>query len=393
MRSRMLVLLSTILSTIQRGSGPGLRWPSSMLTPVSASTLLASTNYLDSEWQKVKRQIPAGIGVMTLGGVRTKMNYVRAAQWRMMTRGEDKWQVFCEAARAWTDGPIVPEVAEGLVVPQGEQLEVVPPGEPPFGFEATGEAHLLASERALRSQFNAPASGNADPAGWLCDKDEDDSDATEQWDDSVAVGDKGLVDDSVDSDSNGMGSEACDDFVDSGTEATRIRKRPAMDPELAKRDADRVLWGDRYFEVQEDLKCGRHAINNMLGRPQFTDDDFLRACLEVCQETGDSPSQHVAKRGWYSHSVIALMFDITAPPIGVLLLEPATESAYDMLMGDDYHGLLVNLHNRHWVSIVKHNGTLFYVDSLHQPVSIGFHDFSQIICVHPMGFLVAKHVG
>ena len=47
-------------------------------------------------------------------------------------------------------------------------------------------------------------------------------------------------------------------------EATSSRKRPAVDPELGKRDTDGVLRGDRYFEVQEDLKRGRRAINNML---------------------------------------------------------------------------------------------------------------------------------
>ena len=87
------------------------------------------------------------------------------------------------------------------------------------------------------------------------------------------------------------------------------------------------------------------------------------------------------------------MFDITVPPIGVLLLEPATDGAYELLMGDDYHGLLVNLRNMHWASIVKHRDTLFYVDSRYQPVSIGCHDFSNIIRMHPMAFLVAKHVG
>ena len=53
---------------------------------------LASTNYLDSCWQKLKAQVPRGLAARTAGETKTMMNYVRAAQWRMQTRGEDKWE-------------------------------------------------------------------------------------------------------------------------------------------------------------------------------------------------------------------------------------------------------------------------------------------------------------
>ena len=61
----------------------------------------ASTNFMDSDWSKIKEQVPRGLSVKTLAGFRLKMRYVRWAQWRKMTRGEDKWQAFCEAAFAW----------------------------------------------------------------------------------------------------------------------------------------------------------------------------------------------------------------------------------------------------------------------------------------------------
>ena len=51
---------------------------------------LASSNFIDSDWRKIKKQVPDGISVSTLGGVKTKMMYVRCAQWRMMVRGEGR---------------------------------------------------------------------------------------------------------------------------------------------------------------------------------------------------------------------------------------------------------------------------------------------------------------
>ena len=63
----------------------------------------ASTHYIDSQWQTNKMQLPRGIGVSTPAGVKLKMLFVRAAQWRMMLRGQDKWEAFCKAHKAWRE--------------------------------------------------------------------------------------------------------------------------------------------------------------------------------------------------------------------------------------------------------------------------------------------------
>jgi hypothetical protein len=151
-----------------------------------------------------------------------------------------------------------------------------------------------------------------------------------------------------------------------------------------------MLWGSRFFETQEDVKCGKHALNNMLQGPQFVEADIQLACVQVCSEIGEPASQHMAPRGWYSHSVLASLLDLTVPPIGTLLLEPADQTAYDSLLGDAFHGMLLNLQNRHWVCIVKEQGHLFYVDSCNEPVTIDRHDFNQIIAKYPMSFLIEK---
>ena len=58
---------------------------------------------MESEWQKLKRQVPGELPVRALEEIRVKMNYVRAAQWRRLVRGEDKWQAWCQAAKRWRE--------------------------------------------------------------------------------------------------------------------------------------------------------------------------------------------------------------------------------------------------------------------------------------------------
>jgi hypothetical protein len=147
--------------------------------------------------------------------------------------------------------------------------------------------------------------------------------------------------------------------------------------EEEKRAADFALWGSRYFEGQEDMKCGRHAVNNLIGGPQFIDQNLESAGSQVCAEYGEPRSMHMSSNGWYSHSVLAKLFDVTSPPLGHLFLRPATESDYHIVLAcDDYYGLLVNKGNVHWASIVLHAraGKLFYVDSCYFPTVINLMD-------------------
>ena len=62
---------------------------------------ICSTNMKDGNWRKLKRQVPEGLGVSTPGMIKTKMMYIRSAQWRMMVRGEDRWEAFLQAHARW----------------------------------------------------------------------------------------------------------------------------------------------------------------------------------------------------------------------------------------------------------------------------------------------------
>ena len=58
-----------------------------------------------------------------------------------------------------------------------------------------------------------------------------------------------------------------------------------------------ALWGDRYFERQEENKCGRHALNNIIGGPQFLDSDLIAACMDVVAAVGGDPNDHARTDG------------------------------------------------------------------------------------------------
>jgi len=334
----------------------------------------ASTCFLDSEWRKIKEQVPRGLGVRTLGEIRLKMRYVRAAQWRKMTRGADKWQAFCEAASAWRQTQTNDGVAEA-VDDDPELLDEDHPGgvdevealldgadipdagtQPvPFGFEATGELELLMRERRVRAGLKAQAAEGqqaVDPPVW--EHDDAGSDVTEDYGDDwqQGLGESGGSEvDSVGqelSDPGGgeVGGSAGDDVVDVSDDGEE-------DEDLRVRSA--AVWGDRYFERQRGAACGQHALNNMIGRPQFCPDDMVDACRQVVAEVGGRRTAHARGRGWYSHSVLARVLQNTVPPEYRMLVRRVEPSTWDALVSlDDILGVLVNMNNSHWTIFTMH---------------------------------------
>ena len=68
-------------------------------------------------------------------------------------------------------------------------------------------------------------------------------------------------------------------------------------------------WGDRYFEQQQAGRCGQHAVNNLLAMPLYIVQDMESSLDAVVAELGvDSKSDHGNAAGWYSHSVLADIF-------------------------------------------------------------------------------------
>ena len=127
--------------------------------------------------------------MLTPAGVKLKTLFVRAAQWRMMLRGQDKWEVFCKAHKAWREeqGAGISERAKQGDDKTDFDVRTDPAWLPeeelasdavPFGFESTGDYELLLKERAVRRGRREEAlavaqAGTDTNTGWGCTADSD----------------------------------------------------------------------------------------------------------------------------------------------------------------------------------------------------------------------------
>ena len=155
-------------------------------------------------------------------------------------------------------------------------------------------------------------------------------------------------------------------------------------------------WGQRYFEAQQNAECGRHALNNVLGGPQFLREHLQRAALEVVAITGDPEVDHIRAGGWYSHSVLATVLRNTAPAPWKLLFNRLGEGDYHAVLADELViGALVNQNQAHWIALVKHNGLLWHVDSQLSPTPMDEEAFRDCLRSYPSTHAVARseHLG
>ena len=58
---------------------------------------------------------------------------------------------------------------------------------------------------------------------------------------------------------------------------------------------------------------------------------------------------------------------------------------------DDVLGILVNIAERHWVSIVKVNGLVFYVDPIYWPRLLTHREFQDSILSQPAAYFVVTN--
>ena len=145
-----------------------------------------------------------------------------------------------------------------------------------------------------------------------------------------------------------------------------------------------MLWGSRYFERQTDAQCGKHALNNLIGGPQFLEADLQTACSEVVAETGESREDHACIAGWYSHSVLGRALQDTVPPRWRLRLSPLLECELsDFYTNPLICGALVNQSNIHWICVVKHANFIWEVDSKSAPRRLRKKDLMFLVRSHP----------
>ena len=58
---------------------------------------------------------------------------------------------------------------------------------------------------------------------------------------------------------------------------------------------------------------------------------------------------------------------------------------------NDVVGILVNIEERHWVSIVKVNGFVFYVDPIYWPRLLMYCEFEKLIFSQPAAYFVVTN--
>ena len=151
-------------------------------------------------------------------------------------------------------------------------------------------------------------------------------------------------------------------------------------------------WGERFFETQTQgmAQCGKHALNNVFGGPQFLPLDMEDACARVLAETGEDKASHSKVDGWYSHSVLAEACASVAGATGSRLeLRPL--SLHPTTIHDDRcRGAIVNINNAHWTAIVKHADLFWYVDSCTRPRRMMAGDMESLLHQHPSTFAVVS---
>ena len=356
---------------------------------------LVSTNFLDSDWQKIKSQIPQGVPVRIAGEIKTKMNYVRSAQWRMLTRGEDKWVAWCQAVKRWRENhdcePFPSEEPSGDGVAEdgsdGERAD----GGVATGFKCIGEWGLLMHERQVRAGLTQPpqmpeSHCEAEPPQ------SGGSSSTEEYEqvDDQAVASVSEPDEPEDAAEASHVSASSED--DQETRSRKRLRQPAQrDAELHA--ASIRAWGSRYFEDQRLAKCGQHALNNLLGQPIFDDASLATVCDQLLLVfRSELESDHRRPTGWYSHTILAAALDATVPPQWKLCVGRARADQWNELAEEEHVlGALVNVKQAHWTAICKEAGDIFYVDSLYSPVLFHQHDWKAVLKLHPDTFLIVKH--
>ena len=186
--------------------------------------------------------------------------------------------------------------------------------------------------------------------------------------------------------------------------ATIASKRPATDnsapalaapaAKLARKngpEGDQIQAADvgsPFFERQEQLRCGLHALNNALGSHYFDAVDMPRAAqafLFENNELRDNIQDHLEPEGDYSIEIMSMALRTKAmQAFGQLRWEMDIQRAMTV---EDLHGCIgavVNLQGRHWVALRPLAQQFLYMDSLEErPRERSDGEVDALLAAHP----------
>ena len=146
--------------------------------------------------------------------------------------------------------------------------------------------------------------------------------------------------------------------------------------------------GSPFFERQEQLRCGLHALNNALGSHYFDAVDMPRAAqafLFENNELRDNIQDHLEPEGDYSIEIMSMALRTKAmQAFGQLRWEMDIQRAMTV---EDLHGCIgavVNLQGRHWVALRPLAQQFLYMDSLEErPRERSDGEVDALLAAHP----------
>ena len=111
---------------------------------------------------------------------------------------------------------------------------------------------------------------------------------------------------------------------------------------------------------QVAAQCGKHSVNNLLGGPEFSVGDFMRAAQECADWEGDPIEEHANASGNYSLSVVERVLSFhqnSTTCLNPLQLPDNIFEAYDQ-DDEQVFGLIIHS-GQHYISIRHKGGAQF----------------------------------
>ena len=146
--------------------------------------------------------------------------------------------------------------------------------------------------------------------------------------------------------------------------------------------------GPQFFERQEALRCGLHALNNALGAHCIDAVDMPRAAkafLDENFELGDNMQDHLEPQGDYSIEIMSMVLRTKAmEAFGQLRWHMDIQRA---MTAEDLRGCIgavVNLEGRHWVALRPLARRFLYLDSMEErPRELNDGELDSLLAAHP----------
>ena len=147
------------------------------------------------------------------------------------------------------------------------------------------------------------------------------------------------------------------------------------------------------------MRCGKHALNNVLGGEHlFTNRDLEAACDLVIFESRipddngilnlEERENHIAVNGWYSEQVLAKALEATLHfKLGLLPLRLNV----NQLTEPGVVGAIVHQRNTHWLALKWVEDRVWRLDSVsHVPVPLSYEEYVRFVGQWPNSFPIMR---